>query len=71
MRDKEKKERDSNFEVYNVSASPEDSKILINGLDFSDNSYKTGTLDFSSKESSLILNKELTGIIKTVIQLPQ
>ncbi len=65
-----------NYEVYNVTRDPVDSsKVMFDGLNFSSNSYKLGTLDPSLSTSTDILNNikvkdGLTGQIETLIIIP-
>ena len=57
------------FEAYTVSKSSTTGQIMVSGLDFTDNSYKTGTVDVSAEEPAISLKTELTGIIKSVLVL--
>ena len=59
----------SNFEAYSVSASADSEKIMVSGLDFSDNSYKTGTINPTEENPVIELNTELTGVIRSVLIL--
>lgn len=59
----------SDFEAYTVSASTDANKIMVSGLDFSDNSYKTGTINPTEENPVIELNKELTGVIRSVLVL--
>ena len=58
----------SNFEIYNVAAGGTADQIYADGLDFSNNSYKFGTISLSKK--TLSLKTGLTGTLKTIVILP-
>ena len=51
----------SNFEIYQLAASPKAGKILFNGLDFSTNEVVFGDLDVSSGE---LIKNEAVGDAK-------
>ena len=59
----------ADFEAYTVSESTNPKKIMVSGLDFSDNSFKTGTLNPDDEDAKIVLNTQLTGVIKSVLVL--
>ncbi len=59
----------TDFEAYTVSKSSTTGQVMVSGLDFKDNSYKSGTVDISAEEPAINLKTELTGIIKSVLVL--
>ncbi len=59
----------SNFETYNLAEGMSAKEMFIDGLDFTNNQYKFGSLNTESGELSL--KKGLTGALKTVIILSE
>lgn len=59
----------SNFEIYNLAESGTENFLFADGLDFSNNQYKFGTIDIVKK--SLSLKQGLTGTLKTIVILPK
>lgn len=59
----------SNFETYNLVESGSDGEMFADGLDFSANQYKFGTINIANK--SISLKQGLTGTVKTIIILPK
>jgi hypothetical protein len=59
----------SNFEVYNLAEGENSGEMLADGLDFSTNEYKFGTINPDS--NILQLRTGLTGTLKTIVILPR
>ncbi len=59
----------SNFETYNLAPAENATGLWADGLDFSDNSYKFGTIDLSTNQLSL--KTGLTGTLKTIVILSE
>ena len=58
-----------NVEVYNLSASGKETALYFDGLDFSKNSYKFGTIGTVSPYT-VAAKSGLTGTLKTLVVLP-
>ena len=60
----------SNFEAYNLAPSAASTaELWTDGLDFSNNEYRFGTVNLETKELSL--NTGLTGTLKTIVILSE
>lgn len=59
-----------NFETYNLNESPQSGKLMFDGLDFSNNQYKFGTISSSSPYETQ-LKSGLTGTVKTMVVFPK
>ena len=59
----------SNLEVYNLSDSGDSARLYFDGLDFSTNSYKFGTVDTATY--AITAKTGLTGVVKTIVILPK
>ena len=59
----------TNFEAYNVAEAIDESDLIIDGLDFSNNTYKFGDINIDTGVISL--KTGLTGAVKTVVILPR
>ncbi len=55
----------SNFETYALSQSTDSASLLINGLDFSSNTYKFGNANLET--GNISLDTGVTGIVQTVV----
>ncbi|MBI2603662.1 MAG: hypothetical protein HYW48_11475 [Deltaproteobacteria bacterium] len=57
------------FEVYNLAEGASSTELFADGLDFTTNQYKFGTIDTTTK--SLTLKTGLTGTVRTIVIFPK